>query len=437
MLEITPRTRELSRSSSLCLQRKHPRIWPRVVITLLLSPFLILSLLIPRDALSQPGTSLFHVCVAVGFMFLAYGFLLGLWWLAGAVTGHWTRIEWNTDEEVLEATFHGSWIWMVRTWRVPFRDIQEVWLSFGTGGEKETAASFAVRYGPHGAKPGTLHLPLLISGLNLRTEVVDLAFRIARAMRWKAYRVRRNDHMKLEVELLPFQRGEALAIPEVGAVPDYHDDAASPGKDMPELTFPPFVPGKFAGPSSIREWRPGHLVRFEKVPVPRGKAMTLVAVMMALFTVPVLLALFFFGDTPMGGFLLIPAVEAPLFGGIVLYLVYKGAREAREVTLDWRARTVRVRTERRTVEYPLADIRSLAVRGSVVLSYETAGDDRRSYHEYGCEVVGCLSGGDEVRIAETDRSRDADVPYLACGSMAAALAAALGIEWQWDDYRSP
>lgn len=434
-LETSSGTR---RSVRLAWRGPPPHLVARALITLFFLPFLLAPLaMLSGSADPQAAEPSVGQRAAVLLMLGTwYALLLGFIWFCGVVAETCTELNFHAERREFDARFVGRLIWGSRRVQARFHDLTRVELQVPAE-QPGRNLPLTCRVGWRDAQGADREaaVPVQVAGLDRRGEAVALAIRIAGALGWPAYRVERSDHLRLELHLLRDARtaADALPIPSDGhALEPAGDDPKGLGELVPEARLPAFDPSAFPGPAQVREWQPGSRVRLVEPPAPRRSVAAVVGFLAVVSSVPII-ALVVFGELiPMGHLLWIPAVQTPVFAGLVGWAVLRRARREREVVLDWAQGELRVSQSGRQAVHPLHEIDGLRARLRSATERSTAGGRTTTTTVYWAEVAAVVQGR-EVPLAETSRDRSGpDAGYLAAAPLARELADALGVPWDWE-----
>jgi hypothetical protein len=176
------------------------------------------------------------------------------------------------------------------------------------------------------------------------------------------------------------------------------------------------------------EWQPGTCVRFHTPAAdwPEYVAYAVVAAIVA--------GVLAYGLAPMvkawlpgWGTMLVAIGVAPLVSSAWVWLRFR----EREVTIDWRTQQVAWRIGSRTRHAPLSSIQSVELRG---LKRTVKRKKQPSYDEHWGRLELALERGTVLVLESDAMRRDPDGPARQLGPLTAALAAALGVPWQWREY---
>jgi hypothetical protein len=220
-------------------------------------------------------------------------------------------------------------------------------------------------------------------------------------------------------------------IPAAASAARYEDNVVSPG-----ITAPPLAVGQFSRAlfsksvhgTLLKEWKPGERIHFHEPPAD----WTLYAIAAGAACVGA--GFLSYNVTPhfrdwLPGWatMAVAMTLGPLIACGVVFFAYR----EREIVLDWPMGTIGWRRGRLWRHAELKQIEQLLLRG---LKRHISQKKRRSYTKYSCRLD-LYIGGRRVFLAQTNEHiDDPDTPANQLGSLAAALAEAVGVSWQWRDY---
>ena len=213
----------------------------------------------------------------------------------------------------------------------------------------------------------------------------------------------------------------------------YDEDVVSPGVQAPPLNVSKFSPALFASTvrgTLLKEWKPGQRIRFYE---PAADAalygVTVAASAIAAGFLSYNLASVFHQWLPGWATMVLAIVLVPLLACAVVFFVFR----EREIVLDWPTGTVGWRVGRRWRHARLDQVERLLLRG---LKKDVKQKKRPSFSKYRCRLEMYVNGRRVFIAQSNEHISDPDTPANRMGSLAAALADALGVSWQWRDYDS-
>lgn len=292
-----------------------------------------------------------------------------------------------------------------------------------------------------------------VRDLDRREEAMDLAFRIAHAtaplsiggafrstarpaLRW--YAVRLSDPATLSLLLLRAEQPGARPVPELEGPPGYERDLPTARFVPPAYQIARFSPGALLSRDEIVEWSPGARVmieRSEEVKVQqelRWQMPQLWALGLGLGLLWLTVASLVMGWLPV--FLFAAGIDA-LFvfalierdGAMTEYKLRRlgpGRKLLRQVLFRWATRHVHVTDEHGHRAIPFQRLRGLTLRGHRTRL-------ARGGEGFWCELSASLQAGELWLVRTEVIPWDSYRPYEMLCPMAAELARALSIPWEW------
>ncbi len=383
---------------------------------------------------TAPGVIFGAILLALAALFAGFG----------SAMGDWSRLAFDAPAGLLEARWAGFFLWGRSTTRIPFDRIVALSIAAGAEGEGVLDLTIEIGYRDGREKTRELSAPLRVRALDRRPEAMDLFFRVARILGWKAWRVRRSDPRRLDLEGARERRPGVRDLPAPGEAADYDSDEAVGRIADPGTRTAPFDPAKLGGRFKVAEWKPGHSVRVRRDPIHPMAAVVngvgaafVVAVVMFWMILPqaadyVPLLVRWYWTT---------VLSAGALAGVAAALASLRLGGALDVAFDWTDRRMTWREGATGREVPFDRLLRLVLRGWRKKEQETkgSGKDRRTetYWVYWCELEVHDTAGRGI-LAVTDETRDdPDVPYLASLPLAVDLAKSLEIPWRWMEYAEP
>jgi len=286
------------------------------------------------------------------------------------------------------------------------------------------------------AGPGW-QVTIWIDDMDLREELLDLAFRIAAIAGLAGYRVIRNDPVGFGVDLAREAAAGMDPVPAVKRTAGYARDRVEGEIEVPEVEIPPFDPDEFDSAYVVERWEPGREVVLRR---PFGwQALGCVVLLLSMFGG--ITAMFLLGAVQAVGperyiFAFIGLVGAvAVIGGLTSALRKSMPRRA---TVDWGARVIRVRGLLGGTEMPFDGVREIEVRGDKHVRPSGRGSTGGVF--YCCQIVvhGTPRGETGVRelvLTETLTTKgDPTSPVRGARPLGVELADSLGVPHRYTDY---
>lgn len=381
--------------------------------------------------------------------------MLGLFaWIMGEVMGSWREIVIDSGQQQVRGLRDGWFLWATRKTCIPFHCLKQVQIERRTSSQQDGQILLKFKYTQEGWwGPGeedswmSFQVPDLLTS---RDRFLEFAFALARRLGWSGYRLRRDDHLQTTVRFHPTSEPSPVhPLPESPPSAEQSTDASDVRKasetdqegfskrmdegEIPPRDLPSFDPEKLDGSFQAPAWEPGHWVKIHKEGMTVGKALWASIGGTILGNLPTLIIgwILFLGPAQ-NVWWLWKAFVAGMFVFVTFLLnayIWTEGRTTRTVELDWQKGRARFSRNRRQVERSLGAIEGLWVQG-----IRNRGRGENSQDRYWCKVF--VDTEDSfVMIAKTDSSPGPDQPYQTGARMAADLAQALEVDWEWRGWR--
>jgi hypothetical protein len=271
-------------------------------------------------------------------------------------------------------------------------------------------------------------LSFIVAEVDERQELVDLAYRLARAAGLRYTRVARNDPSGVEVELGREQGAGLEPLPLLATAGDYAQDQVSPQAERAaaQERVAPFVPSAFRGDLRCTVWRPGQQVTFRQGP---GVALGCLPFALLLLAGPAFYALGPLRDGERLPASIVLGMFGLFLGSHAIRVI--ASRLPRSVKLDWEGRKLERRGLFRRRSLPFSEIKEVELR--CIAQRYRGSNMRLPYHKHRCEIVACLrtpEAGEpvgETLVATESFTEDKETPYRMALPLATELAQALGV----------